>query len=59
MMLRYSFDMPEHADLVENAVEAVLGKNIRTGDIAGEGMTPVGTVEMGEAVLAEMEALAG
>lgn len=57
MMLRYSFDMAEQADLVENAVEAVLGKNIRTGDIAGDGMTPVGTVEMGDAVLKEMEAL--
>jgi len=59
MMLRYSFEMGEQADLVENAVEAVLGKNIRTSDIASEGMTPVGTVEMGDAVLEEMEALAG
>ena len=59
MMLRYSFEMEDQADLVENAVEVVLGKNIRTGDIAGEGINPVGTVEMGDAVLKEMEVLAG
>ena len=58
MMLRYSFDMAEQADLIESAVEAVLTKNIRTGDIAGDGMTPVSTIEMGDAVLAELAALA-
>lgn len=59
MMLRYSFDMAAEADLVENAVEAVLGKNIRTGDIKAEGVETVGTTQMGDAVLAEMQALAG
>ena len=59
MMLRYSFDMAAQADLIENAVETVLGKNIRTVDIAGEGITPIGTKEMGDAVLAEMDALSG
>ncbi len=59
MMLRYSFDMAEQADLIENAVEAVLSKDIRTIDIASDGMTPIGTKEMGDAVLTEMEALAG
>ena len=59
MMLRYSFDLAEQADLIENAVETVLGKNIRTSDIAGDGIKPVGTIEMGDAVLAEMAALAG
>lgn len=58
MMLRYSFDMAKEADLVENAVEAVLNKDIRTGDIAAAGVTPVGTIQMGDAVLAEMAALA-
>jgi len=58
MMLRYSFDMAEEADIVENAVEAVLVKNIRTCDIAGDGITAVGTKEMGDAVLAEMQDLA-
>lgn len=58
MMLRYSFDMAKEADLVENAVEAVLNKDIRTGDIAAAGVTPVGTIQMGDAVLAEMVNLA-
>ncbi len=59
MMLRYSFDMAAEADLVEKAVEAVLAKNIRTGDIKAEGVDPVGTTQMGDAVLAEMQVLAG
>jgi len=59
MMLRYSFDMATEADLIESAVEAVLRKNIRTGDIAAEGVPSVGTVQMGDAVLAEMTTLAG
>ncbi|MDG2242737.1 MAG: 3-isopropylmalate dehydrogenase [Rhodospirillaceae bacterium] len=59
MMLRYSFNMATEADLVENAVEAVLSKNIRTGDIAADGVAAVGTIEIGDAVLAEMAALAG
>ena len=59
MMLRYSFGMAVEAELVENAVESVLGKGIRTTDIAGGGMTPIGTTQMGDAVLAEMAALAG
>lgn len=58
MMLRYSFDMAKEADLVENAVESVLNKDIRTGDIAAAGVTTVGTIQMGDAVLAEMAALA-
>lgn len=59
MMLRYSFDMLEDADMVDRAVEAVLNKGLRTGDIMSDGMTPVSTTEMGEAVIAELAALAG
>ena len=59
MMLRYSFDMLEDADMVDRAVEAVLNKGLRTGDIMSDGMTPVSTPEMGEAVIAELAALAG
>ena len=33
MMLRYSFDMAEEADCIENAVSAVLDLGYRTGDI--------------------------
>lgn len=33
MMLRYSFDMPKEADLIENAVSRVLDMGYRTADI--------------------------
>ena len=52
MALRYSFDAGETADRVEAAVQRVLADGLRTGDLMGpEGGTPVGTAEMGDAVL--------
>ena len=47
MMLRYSFDLEEEADAVENAVKQVLKDGYRTIDIMSEGKTQVGTVQMG------------
>ncbi len=58
MMLRYSFDLADEADAVEAAVEAVLAKGLRTGDIMEEDKTRVSTEEMGAAVLAELSAAA-
>ena len=52
MMLRYSFDMQEEADAVENAVSKVLEAGIRTGDIMSEGMTLVSCSEMGDKIAA-------
>ncbi len=37
MMLRYSFDLAEEADFIENAVTAVLGEGWRTADIKAPG----------------------
>lgn len=54
MMLDYSFNMPEAAENIQNAVKSVLNKGYRTSDIWTEGMTKVGTKEMGELVLAEI-----
>ncbi len=54
MMLRYSFDLNREADAIDNAVQAVLSKGIRTGDIWSEGCTKVSTSEMGDAVCAEI-----
>lgn len=54
MMLRYSFDLEEEADRIETAVKSVLKKGYRTGDIMSEGMTLVGTKEMGELIIAEI-----
>src|SRR5690242_2044408 len=57
MMLRYSFDLKDEADLVEKAVKNALAKNVRTGDIMQPGMIRVSTTEMGNAVLGELEKL--
>ena len=59
MCLRYSFDMIEDADMVETAVQNVLDGGLRTGDIMQPGMTQVGCQQMGAAVTAEMDKLAG
>ncbi len=50
MMLRYSFDMSEEADAVENAVNKVLDDGYRTGDIMSEGMKKVSCSEMGSLI---------
>jgi len=55
MMLRYSLNQPEAADVIETAVGSVLDQNLRTGDIAQAGATVIGTREMGDAVLAAMD----
>ena len=55
MMLRYSFDMTEQADMVDDAVKAALDKGVRTGDLGG-GAT-VSCKGMGDAILKELERL--
>ncbi len=57
MMLRYSFNMEDAAVWLESAVDDVLDKGYRTPDIFTEGMRKVNCTEMGDAVLAELEAL--
>jgi len=54
MMLRYTLDEPAMADRIENAVSKVLDQGLRTADIYSEGMTKVGTSEMGDAVVAAL-----
>lgn len=56
MLLRWSFGLEREADAVETAVEAVLADGYRCGDIATPGCRLVGTVEMGEAVVARLVA---
>lgn len=51
MALRYSLDMGEAADAVEAAVSKALADGLRTADLMGEGMTKVGTTEMGDGIL--------
>ncbi|MDH3579040.1 MAG: 3-isopropylmalate dehydrogenase [Hyphomicrobiales bacterium] len=59
MSLRYSFDMGEAADMVDQAIANVLDKGLRTADIMQDGMQQVSTSEMGAAIRDEMDALAG
>ena len=54
MMLRYSFDMIKEADAIEAAVNTVLDKGYRTGDIMSEGMTQVTCSQMGDLIAAEL-----
>ncbi|MGE0753877.1 MAG: 3-isopropylmalate dehydrogenase [Alphaproteobacteria bacterium] len=57
MMLRYSFDMGEQADLLEAAVRNVLADGLRTADIMQPGKTQVSTSEMGDAVIEALHTL--
>lgn len=51
MMLRYSFDLDEEADLIEKAVKKVLEDGYRTVDIMSDGMVQVGTKAMGDLII--------
>ena len=51
MMLRYSLNQEAAAQRIESAVKTVLNQGLRTADIFSAGMTRVGTVEMGTAVV--------
>jgi 3-isopropylmalate dehydrogenase len=55
MMLRYSFDMAEEADLVEDAVRRSLASGVRTSDIVQPNTGRVSTRVMGDTVLRELE----
>ncbi|MBC7806090.1 MAG: 3-isopropylmalate dehydrogenase [Akkermansiaceae bacterium] len=55
MLLRYSLGAEDAALAIESAVASVLDSGLRTADIAVTGETPVGTAEMGDAVVAALE----
>lgn len=58
MMLRYDLDQAKAADQIESAVEAVLNKGIRTGDIHQEGVTSlIGCNRMGQEVMKALKEL--
>ncbi len=57
MALRYSFDQGDEADRLETAVNAVLADGLRTADLLGQaGVAPVSTSEMGDAIVAKLDA---
>ncbi|TVO69178.1 3-isopropylmalate dehydrogenase [Denitromonas ohlonensis] len=54
MMLRYTFNQEAAAQRIETAVKSVLAQGYRTGDIYEAGTRKVGTIEMGDAVIAAL-----
>jgi 3-isopropylmalate dehydrogenase len=57
MLFRYSLDDALTADQIEQAVSQVLTDGLRTKDIDSEGMTCVGTNEMGDAVVKALSSI--
>jgi 3-isopropylmalate dehydrogenase len=55
MLLRYSLNMVEAAGWIDAAVQRVLEQGRRTGDIARQGDKVLGTREMGDHVVRELE----
>ena len=51
MMLRYSLGFEQAADMIEQAVEAVLDAGIHTPDIASDPAKAVSTARMGDAIV--------
>ena len=58
MMLRYSFDAADDADLIDSAVQDTLAGGLRTADIMQDDKTAATTDAMGDAVLAALDARA-
>ena len=55
MMLRFSFDMPDEANAIENAVSSYLDKGYRTADIMSEGGKLVGCKECGQLIIENLK----
>ena len=57
MMLRYSLDRNDDANLVEEAIDLVLQNGLRTADIMQPGKTLVSTEKMGEEICNRLDSL--
>jgi 3-isopropylmalate dehydrogenase len=55
MLLRWSLDHEEGAQLIERAVSRALANGLRTADIVADGHSPVGTRAMTDGVLAALD----
>ncbi|HYM32934.1 MAG TPA: 3-isopropylmalate dehydrogenase [Candidatus Cybelea sp.] len=58
MALRYSFDLADDANLIEQAVQKVLAGGLRTADIMQKAAARVSTTVMGDSILNALERLA-
>lgn len=56
MMLRFSLNLQEEADSIEQAVEKVLDLGYRTADLMEEGKKLVNTIQMGDLIAEQVEA---
>lgn len=54
MMLRYSFNLSDEAQMIETAVQKTLDMGCRTADIAKSGEKVLSTTQMGEQILKNM-----
>lgn len=57
MLLRYSLDLDEEANAVEEAVKRVLEEGYRTVDIAQKDEESIGTVQMGDLIVKAIKGL--
>jgi 3-isopropylmalate dehydrogenase len=57
MALRYSFGLTEEADMLDKAIANVLASGTRTKDIAAPGANAVGTQEVGNQIVAQLDAM--
>ena len=54
----HALGLVDEADRLDKAIANVLASGTRTKDIAGPGMNAVGTQDVGDAIVKELEALA-
>lgn len=54
MMLRYSFNLADEAQAIENAVSAVLNEGYRTRDVLNNNTDPIGCRKMSELIAAKI-----
>jgi 3-isopropylmalate dehydrogenase len=56
MMLTYAFDLRKEAEMIETAIQDTLDQGYRTKDVESPDCTLIGTVEMGDRILKQLEA---
>ena len=54
MALRYSFNLTDEAKMIEDSISAALDQGIRTQDIMQDGMKKVGTSQITDTIISEM-----
>ena len=55
MMMEYSFELPEMNNLIKTTIDNILKKGFRTKDIADKSDKILGTQEIGNLLISELE----